>query len=564
MLKTETADLWWKSAVIYCLDIETFFDSNGDGVGDMTGLAQRIDYLAELGVTCLWLMPFYPTANRDDGYDIIDYYGVDPRLGTHGDLVELVRTAKDRGLRVIVDLVTNHTSNQHPWFKAARSSKDSPYREYYVWRDEPPEDTSDEVVFPDAENSLWTYDEKAGQYYLHNFYSEQPDLNITSPAVQGEIAKIIGFWLELGIDGFRVDAVPYMIETRGVADRWAKEFGDPHVYLKQLKAFMGRRRGDSIMLGEVNVPYETMFEFFGGPDGDELTMMFDFELMQRLYLAFAREDTAPIIETIQRRPQLARHSQFANFIRNHDELTLDKLSDEERQEVFDAFGPEEDMQLFGRGLRRRLPPMVAGDPRRMRMVYSLLFALPGTPVLFYGEEIGMGENLDVEGRLAVRTPMQWTDAKNGGFSSAAPSKLPRPVTQGAFGPDHVNVAAQRQDPDSFLNFMTLLARRYRECPEVGMGNFEILEHDVKEVLVHRSTWDPFGGGRSSSVLVHNLSPRATRIKVRLEGVDEGLEVADLVSGERHTIGRSGQLELPVDGYGYHWLRILYADDSRLV
>ena len=563
MLKTETSDLWWKSAVVYCLDIEKFFDADDDGVGDMVGLAQRIDYLAELGVTCLWLMPFYPTDDRDDGYDIIDYYGVDPRLGTHGDLVELIRTAKDRGMRVIADLVVNHTSHKHPWFKAARSSKESPYRDFYVWRDEPPTDTSDDVVFPDQEDSLWAYEEKTGQYYLHNFYTEQPDLNIAHPKVQEQIAKIIGFWLQVGLDGFRVDAVPFFIEDRGLPKRWSELYGDPHEYLRELKAFMGRRRGDAIFLGEVNVTYRDQVDFFGGAEGDELTMMFDFELMQRMYLALARQDATPMVQTLRRRPTLARHSQFANFVRNHDELTLDKLTEKQRQEVFEAFGPEEDMQLFDRGLRRRLPPMLDGDPRRIRMVYSLLFALPGTPVLFYGEEIGMGENLEIEGRMAVRSPMQWTAGTNGGFSTAAPSRLAAPVTQGAYSPEFVNAEQQRSDPDSLLAFISTLARRYRECPEVGMGEFEVLEHEVPAVLAHRCTWDQFGGGTASSVLVHNLAPEATEITVTLQDVEEGTEVLDLHDGSHRTVEAGGRLTVSLDGYGHHWLRLLLPGDRRL-
>ena len=563
MLKTETSDQWWKSAVVYCLDIEKFFDGNDDGVGDIDGLSQRLDYLAELGVTCLWLMPLNPTKGRDDGYDIIDYYGVDPRLGDHGDLVELLRTAKDRGMRVIMDLVVNHTSHQHPWFTAARSSRDSPYRDYYVWRDEPPEDTSDQVVFPDAEDSLWTYDEKAGQYFLHNFYSEQPDLNITNPAVQQEVAKIIGFWLQLGLDGFRVDAVPYFIESRGIAPDASADYSDPHEYLRSLSAFIGRRRGDAILLGEVNLPYEEQMAFFGGDDADELTMMFDFELMQRMYLSLARQDATEMARTLNRRPSLKPTRQFATFVRNHDELTLDKLSEDERQEVFDAFGPEEEMQLYGRGLRRRLPPMLDGDPRRLTMVYSLLFALPGTPVLFYGEEIGMGENLDIPGRLSVRSPMQWTAGKNGGFSVAKPSALVAPVTVGSYGAEHVNAEDQRYDPDSLLSFVGQLARRYRECPEVGMGDYEVLASDAPAVLVHRCTWNPFGGGTSSSVLVHNLAPAATMLTVHLAEVEDGTEVLDLFSGERHTVGREGRLTLDVGGYGHHWLRLLLPGDRRL-
>lgn len=563
MLKTETSDLWWKSAVVYCLDIQKFFDADGDGTGDITGLAQRIDYLAELGVTCLWLMPFYPTDNRDDGYDITDYYGVDPRLGTHGDFVELVRTAKDRGMRVIVDLVVNHTSHKHPWFKASRSSKDNPYRDWYVWRDTEPPDTSDKVVFPDAEDGIWTLDDKTGEWYLHNFYAEQPDLNIANPAVQAEVAKIIGFWLQLGVDGFRVDAVPFFIETVGIDAEWTAEYGDPHEYLRELRAFMGRRRGDAIFLGEVNVTYDEQVKFFGGDEGDELTMMFDFELMQRMYLALARGSAAPMEKMLKKRPKLARHNQFANFVRNHDELTLDKLTESERAEVFEAFGPDPDMQMFDRGLRRRLPPMLDGDPRRIKMVYSLMFSLPGTPVLFYGEEIGMGENLDVPGRLAVRTPMQWTPGRNGGFSEAAPSCLPCSPPSGAYAPEHVNAEDQRSDPSSLLAFVGQLARRYRECPEVGMGDFEVLSHDAPSVLAHRCTWSQFGGGVASSVLVHNLGPDATEITVELPDVEEGTRVIDLFADDECEVEKGGRLTVTVPGYGHHWVRLLLPGDRRL-
>lgn len=428
---TATADLWWKTAVVYCLDVETYYDGNGDGIGDLAGLAQRIDHLADLGVTCLWLMPFYPTAERDDGYDITDFYGVDPRLGTHGDLLEMIRTANDRGIRVIADLVVNHTSAKHPWFRSARASKNSPYRDWYVWRADPPPDTSGEVIFPDAENSIWTLDERTGEWYLHRFYKEQPDLNITNPAVRDEIARIVEFWLQLGLSGFRVDAVPFLIETMGTDAADQEQMPDPHDVLRDLRRLLGRRTGDGILLGEVNLPFRDQLRFFGGKDADELTMMFDFIGMQNLYLALARGDAAPLRRALKRRPTLPSEAQWATFVRNHDELTLDKLTEDERQEVFAAFGPEEDMQLFGRGLRRRLPPMLDGDPRRVRMVYSLLFSLPGTPVLFYGEEIGMGENRDVPGRLAVRTPMQWSTGRSGGFSDAAPSRLPAP---GGAGP----------------------------------------------------------------------------------------------------------------------------------
>ena len=554
---TDTADLWWKTAVVYCLDVETYLDSDGDGTGDLQGLSQRLDHLAALGVTCLWLMPVYPTPDRDDGYDIVDFYGVDARLGSLGDFVEVVRTAKDRGMRVIADLVVNHTSDQHPWFQSARSSPDSPFRDFYVWRDEPPAEQQ-EVVFPDQEDSVWEYDEQAGQYYLHQFYKHQPDLNVTNPRVREEIAKIMGFWLELGLSGFRVDAVPFFLATNGVDDA-DEVFADPHAYLRDLRAFLGRRSGDGILLGEVNLPHEQQSTFFGGTDGDELTMQFDFIAMQKLYLSLAREDAAPVAEALTSRPPISADSQWATFVRNHDELTLDKLTDDERQEVFAAFGPDEDMQVFGRGLRRRLPPMLGGDPRRVRMAYSLLFSLPGTPVLFYGEEIGMGENLSVPGRMAVRTPMQWSAAQNAGFSTAPADALPAPVVEGGYGPEFVNVEAQRRDPDSLMSFISLLVRRYHECPELGWGAFAVLDQPHAQVLAHSVTWDA-----ACLVAVHNLADTAVTVPLRLPDLPEGTRLADLLVDGSHAVGEDGSVEVPLEAYGMRWLRVVRPGDRRLV
>jgi trehalose synthase len=542
MRAAETADLWWRNAVVYCLDVETYSDGDGDGCGDFAGLTRRVDYLAGIGVTCIWLMPFYPTPDLDDGYDLTDFYNVDGRLGTLGDVVRFVRTARDRGIRVIADLVINHTSDQHPWFSSARSSRDSPYRDYYVWRDEPPEDGPDGLVFPDAEDSNWAWDEQAGQYYLHRFYSHQPDLNITNPQVRDEIAKTVDFWLEMGLSGFRVDAVPFLLETAGIA---GEHDGDPHDVLRDLRAYLQRRRGDAVLLGEVNLPYDEQRRYFG--DGaPELHLQFNFILNQALYLALARKEFAPVAEALRGQPETPDEAQWAVFVRNHDELTLDKLTDDERQEVFAAFGPDEDMQLFGRGLRRRLPPMLDGDERRIRLVYSLLFSLPGTPVLFYGEEIGMGENLAIEGRLSVRTPMQWSAERNGGFSSAPPEELRNPLVEGAFGPEHVNVADQRRDAESLLNWMERLIRLRKESPELGFGTWRLLDAGDPAVLAHRCDWDGEG-----VVAVHNFSdePRVARLHL-----DDGEQEAEpLLSDRDPKDGDTSRVEL--DGYGYRWFRV---------
>jgi trehalose synthase len=551
---TDTSDLWWKTAVVYCLDVETYLDWDGDGTGDLAGLVQRIDYLAELGITCLWLMPFYPTPDHDDGYDITDHYGVDPRLGNHGDLVELIRTADDRGMRVIVDLVINHTSDRHPWFRSARSSPSSPYRDWYVWNDDPPPTKPSEIVFPDQEDSIWTYDEKAGSHYLHRFYRHQPDLNVTNPRVRDEIEKVIGFWLELGVAGFRVDAVPYFLETMGAEPDGA---ADPHDYLRDLRSFMSRRRGDALMLGEVNLPHEEQRQFFGG-SGDELQMLFDFIGMQNLYLALARQDAGPLAQAILDRPEIPDACQWATFVRNHDELTLDKLSDDEREEVFAAFGPDADMQLYGRGLRRRVPPMLDGDPRRIRMVYSLLFSLPGTPVLFYGEEIGMGEELSAEGRHAVRSPMQWSPGRNGGFSDARPSRLPGPLVTGGFGPEHVNVEAQRRDPESMLRFVTLLIQRYREAPELGWGEVEVLDQPHPSVLAHRVTHHG-----DCTVALHNLSAEACVVPLELPDEADGTRLVDQLCDGTTTLDDKGRTQIDLEGYGFRWLRVMPPTSRRL-
>ena len=547
MTSARTSDLWWKNAVIYCLDVETFMDWNDDGIGDLEGLTERIDYLAGIGISCLWLMPFQPSPNRDDGYDITDHYGVDDRLGTHGDFVAMIRTAKDRGMRVIVDLVVNHTSDRHPWFRAARSSRDSRFRDFYVWRDEPPPQKKSDVVFPDAEDSIWSWDEKAGQWYLHHFYSHQPDLNLGNPEVRREIAKIAGFWLELGVDGFRVDAVPFLLEEGAIP---ADTGLDPHDFLEDLRSFVARRKGDAMLLGEVNLPAKDLPGFFGD-QGDELQVLFNFPVMERMYLALARQQAAPLAAAIKQSKRM-EDCQFANFVRNHDELILDQLSEKERQEVFRAFGPDEDMQLFGRGLRRRLPTMLDGNEQRIRMVYSLLFSLPGTPVLFYGEEIGMGENLAIDGRASVRSPMQWTDEKNGGFSGAAPRRLRRPVVEGRFGPLAVNVAAQRRDPDSLLNWMERVIRRRRETPELGWGSWQVLDTDSPAVLAHRCDWE----GRRI-VAVHNLGEEPSVVRIQLGGdIPSGVRLQDLLaeSAEAQEVGNDA-LDLTLEGYGFRWLRL---------
>jgi len=549
---TETSDMWWKNAVVYCLDVETFLDSDGDGVGDLAGLAQRIDYLAQLGVTCLWLMPFYPSPQRDDGYDVTDMYGVDRRYGDPGHLVEVIRTAHDRGMRVIADLLVNHTSDKHPWFVSARRSTTSRYRDYYVWRDTEPPDTSDQVVFPDKEDSIWELDERTGEWYLHHFYRHQPDLNVANPAVVEEIIRVIEYWLEVGMDGFRVDAVPFFVSD--VETGAGQHATDPHRLLEQVRAFLVRRRGDAVLLGEVNLPYADQVRFFGDGEGNQLHMMFDFAAMQATYLSFARGDARPLRDTLARRPEILPTCQWATFLRNHDELTLDQLSEDERQEVFDSFGADPELQLYGRGLRRRLPPMLDGDPRRIRMAYSLVFSLPGSPTLFYGEEIGMGENLDIPGRMSVRSPMQWSSGRNGGFSSAAPSRLPRPVTGDGYAPEHVNVADQTRDPGSLWSCIRSLIWLRRTCPEIGWGRYEAIDVGAHQVFAHRCDLE-----QAATIALHNLGPDPVVVTLPPTGDDEEVELVDAFD-HAHLAAATEPVDITLDGYGYRWLRLRRAGE----
>jgi maltose alpha-D-glucosyltransferase / alpha-amylase len=368
-----------------------------------------------LGVTCVWLLPFYRSPDRDNGYDVSDYYSVDPALGSLGDFVEFMHLAGERGLRVIVDLVINHTSRDHPWFQSAREDPDSPYRDFYVWSKTKPDDAHEGMIFPGVQDSIWTYDRKAGEYYLHRFYHHQPDLNVANPRVREEIERVMGFWLALGVSGFRVDAAPFVFEMKGV-DR--SDVGDPLDFLDDFRNFLSWRRGDAIMLAEANIPPDEMLDYFAQ---GRLQMGFNFLLNQHIFLALARHDSRPLIEGLLTPPPLPEEGQWVTFLRNHDELDLGRLTESQRQDTFAAFAPQPKMQLYERGIRRRLAPMLGGDERRLKMAYSLMLSLPGTPVINYGEEIGMGDDLALPERDSVRTPMQWSADDNAGFRPPRPN-----------------------------------------------------------------------------------------------------------------------------------------------
>jgi maltose alpha-D-glucosyltransferase/alpha-amylase len=539
-------DLWYKNAVIYCLSVGTFMDASGDGVGDFAGLMRRLDYLHGLGVTAVWLMPFQASPGRDDGYDVSNYYEVDSRYGTLGDFVEFTHAAKQRGIRVIIDLVVNHTSDEHSWFQEARRDPASKYRDWYVWSKKRPRNAGKGMVFPGVQKSTWTYDSVARAWYFHRFYDFQPDLNTSNPHVQAQILKIMGFWIQLGVSGFRMDAVPFVISTKGPAVRKPVEQYD---MLRLMREFLQWRQGDSIILAEANVLPETDMEYFGA-DGDRMHMMFNFQVNQHLFYAMAAGDVRPLCEALKATKPRPATAQWGLFLRNHDELDLGRLTKEQRQAVFAAFGPTADMQLYDRGIRRRLAPMLEGDRRRIELAYSLMFTLPGSPVLRYGDELGMGDDLSLPERYCARTPMQWSTEPHAGFTKSDRPMAPV-ISGGPFGYEHVNAAQQRRDPNSVLNWTERIIRMRKEVPEIGWGDFEILRTRDPAVLVMRYDW------RNNSVLfVHNLAstPREVAFSSGLEG-KEGGRLINLLSEDHSQAGADGKHRLVLEAYAYRWFRV---------
>jgi maltose alpha-D-glucosyltransferase / alpha-amylase len=538
-------DLWYKNAVIYSLDLETFLDANGDGVGDFEGLIRRLEYLEYLGVDAVWLAPFQPSPNRDNGYDVADYYGVDPRYGSSGDFVEFMHQAKKKGIKVLIDLVVNHTSNEHPWFVEGRSTADSRYRSWYVWSKQRPRHWDKGMVFPGEQESTWTFDRKAREYYFHRFYSFQPDLNMDNPQVRSEVQRVMGYWLQLGVDGFRVDAVPFVIESVEPGRPDGKQNFE---YLAEFRQFLQWRRGDAILLGEANVKPEESAQYFGENGGNGIHMMFNFWVNQRLFYALATEDTGPLVDAIEATADIPTTSQWAQFLRNHDELDLGRLSDEQRERVFQRFAPDENMQLYGRGIRRRLAPML-GDRDHEELAYSAMFSLPGSPVIRFGDELRMGDNLELDQRDAVRTPMQWADERNGGFSTADPDQLVHPVIEaGVWGCRHINVENQRRDPDSFLNWTANMIRLRKECPEIGWGSYAVLKTGAPGVLAMRYDW------RGNSVLVvHNFAEQPHELLLAID--DAGDRLSDLRREDEIIADGDGSLHIRLDALDYRWFRV---------
>lgn len=539
-------DLWYKNAVIYSLSVETYMDSDGDGIGDFKGLTRRLDYLQGLGITAIWLMPFQPSPQRDNGYDISDYYGVDPRYGTLGDFVEFAHGCKQRGMRLLIDLVVNHTSDQHPWFQEAHRDPESKYRDWYVWSKKKPAHSTDGIVFPGVQKTTWTRDAAAKAYYFHRFYYFQPDLNTANPDVQAEILKIMGFWLQLGVSGFRMDAVPFVIAEKGA------DVGKPvehYDMLRSFREFLQWRQGDAVVLAEANVLPDTDMEYFG-ESGERLQLMFNFQVNQTLFYALAAADSGPLAEALAATEPRPATAQWAMFLRNHDELDLGRLSPAQRQKVFAAFGPDKSMQLYDRGIRRRLAPMLGGDRRRIELAYSLMFTLPGTPVVLYGDEIGMGDDLSLPERECARTPMQWSGEKHGGFTAGDDPVVPV-IAGGVYGFEQVNVAAQRRGTQSQLNWLERIIRMRKEVPEVGWGEFQVLDAGTTEVLAIRYDWR-----NNAVVFLHNLSgvPLEVRFSPGATGLHGGLLV-NLLSDDHSEPDAKGRHCVLLEAYGYRWFRV---------
>jgi maltose alpha-D-glucosyltransferase / alpha-amylase len=539
-------DLWYKNAIIYCLSVGTYMDANADGIGDFQGLMRRLDYLHGLGVTAVWLMPFQKSPCRDDGYDVSDYYTVDPRHGTLGDFVEFTHGAKQRGIRVIIDLVVNHTSNEHPWFKEARRDPNSRYRDWYVWSKKKPAHANLGMVFPGVQKTTWTYDKEARLYYFHRFYDFQPDLNTSNPEVQAEILKIMGFWIQLGVSGFRMDAVPFVIGTKGTNLRKPIEQYD---MLRTLREFLQWRLGDSIILAEANVLPDTDMEYFGD-EGERMQMMFNFQVNQNLFYALAAADSRPLVKALKATKPRPATAQWGLFLRNHDELDLGRLTDKQRQTVFDAFGPSKDMQLYDRGIRRRLAPMLDGDRRRLELAYSLMFTLPGTPVVRYGDELGMGDDLRLPERNCARTPMQWSTEPHAGFTKSNKPMIPV-IDKGPYAYEHVNAAEQRRDANSMLNWTERIIRMRKEVPEIGWGDFEVLNTNTPAVLAMRYDWR-----NNSTLFVHNLDskPRKISFASGVEG-ERGKLLVNLLTDEHSWADDGGKHHILLEAYGYRWYRV---------
>ncbi|MHA1559103.1 MAG: maltose alpha-D-glucosyltransferase, partial [Alphaproteobacteria bacterium] len=546
---------WYRDAVIYQVHIKSFFDSNGDGIGDIRGLVRKLDYISDLGVNAIWIMPFYPSPLRDDGYDISDYRGINHTYGTMASFRTLIREAHKRDLRVITELVINHTSDQHPWFQRARKAvPGSPERDFYVWSDTDEKYADTRIIFLDTEASNWTYDPVAKAYYWHRFYSHQPDLNFDNPKVLEAVIELMFHWLDMGVDGLRLDAIPYLIERDGTS---CENLPETHAVIKKIRAALDRRYPDRMLLAEANQWPEDTAPYFG--DGDECHMAFHFPLMPRMYMSIAQEDRHPVSDILRQTPEIPEGNQWAIFLRNHDELTLEMVTDRERDYLWSFYAADRRARI-NLGIRRRLAPLLENDRRKIELMNSLLLTMPGTPILYYGDEIGMGDNIYLGDRDGVRTPMQWSPDRNGGFSRADPAQLFLPAIQDPiYGHQAVNVEAQQRSPSSLLSWTKRMLALRGGFRAFGRGSLRFLFPANRKVLSYLREFD---GERILCVANISRSPQAVELDLA-EHV--GLTPVEMTGGEAFPpIGELPYL-LTLPAYGFYWftLAALPVEPDRL-
>ena len=536
--------LWYKDAIIYQVHVRAFYDSTGDGNGDFRGLAQRLDYLQDLGINAIWLMPFFPSPLRDDGYDISDYRSVNPTYGTLDDFKVFLDAAHQHGIRVIIEMVLNHTSDQHPWFQESRSSRDNPRRDWYVWSDTDTKYKGTRIIFLDTELSNWAWDPVSKQYYWHRFFSHQPDLNYDNPQVREEMWDVMRFWLNLGVDGFRLDAVPYLVEREGTN---CENLSETHSVLKELRARLDKEFPGRMLLAEANQWPADLLPYFG--NGDEFHMAFHFPLMPRMFMGVKLEDRKPITEILKQTPQIPEPCQWCLFLRNHDELTLEMVTDMERDYMYDEYAREK-AQRLNLGIRRRLAPLLDNDRRKMELMNGMLMSLPGTPIVYYGDEIGMGDNVNLGDRNGVRTPMQWSGGWNGGFSAADPETLYAPLLLNpVYGFQAINVLSQKRFDHSLLSWMKLLIRVRKSSPVLSRGSIEFLYPANHRVLAYLRKL-----GNETVLVVNNLSSKAQALELDLKGY-RGNILIEMFG--RNIFPRIGELPylLTLGPYQFYWFRL---------
>jgi maltose alpha-D-glucosyltransferase/alpha-amylase len=536
--------LWFKDAVFYEIYVRGYYDSNGDGVGDFRGLTEKLDYLQWLGVDCLWLLPMYASPLRDGGYDIADYYAILTEYGTLEEFRTFLDAAHARGIRVITDLVVNHTSDAHPWFKEASASPDSPRRDWYVWSDTPERYKEARIIFTDTEKSNWTWCESAKGFYWHRFFSHQPDLNYDNPEVQQAILDVVDYWLDFGIDGFRVDAVPYLYEREGTN---CENLPETHSFLRRLRAHAERRHPNALLLAEANQWPEDVVEYFG--DGDEFHMGYHFPIMPRLFMALRQEDRRPIVEILERTPDIPSNCQWGMFLRNHDELTLEMVADEERDYLYNEYAKDRRMRL-NVGIRRRLAPLLDNSRRGIELLHALLFSLPGSPFLYYGDEIGMGDNIYLGDRDGVRTPMQWSPDRNAGFSKADFERLYFPaINNPVYGFQIVNVESQMRYDSSLLNWMRQMINLRKEHHVFGRGTMRFVKPENRKIFAFVRVHD------SETVLcVFNLSRFAQPVELDLSEFD-GRTPVEMLGKTRFPVVTSQAYQLALAPWGFYWFRL---------